>query len=487
MGRPACRDKLRAQTPFGTDLMMQTRLLYLPLIFALLTASALAQSRNATLVIIGGTLIDGTGAPGVRDAVVVVSGDRIADVGPSSKIAVPKNTKTIDARGKWIIPGLIDAHVHFFQSGDLYTRPDVIDLRQRVPYERELAWIRKRLPYTFARYLCSGVTSVVDAGGPFANFDVRAMARRTRAAPRVVVAGPLISTVAPDDLETSDPAVIEVTNPEQAVALVRRELARKPDLIKIWFIRGPDVELDHAVKIVEAVVKASHAADVRVAVHATELETAKAAVGAGSDILVHSVSDQPVDDEFVQMVKERGVIYTTTIVVLEGYAEVLGQKINLTDIERSCGDAKVIASWADLAKIPENQLPLYARFPPRFTEKAVVLANLKRMHEAGAIVAAGTDAGNIGTLHGPSLHREFELMAEAGLTPMQIIVDATRNAARVFSPNPQIGTIEPGKLADLLILDADPLADIANARQINKVIKGGHVFEVGELKDRRGP
>src|SRR5262249_13343706 len=258
-------------------------------------------------------------------------------------------------------------------------------------------------PYTFTRYLCSGITSVVDAGGPFANFNVRAMARRTRAAPRVAVAGPLISTVAPDNLETTDPAIIEVTNPKQALALVRRELARKPDLIKIWFIRGTDVELDHAVKIVEAVVKASHAAGVRVAVHATELETAKSAVGAGSDILVHSVSDQPVDDEFVQMVKERGVIYTTTIVVLEGYAEVLGQNVQLTDIERSCGDAQVIVSWADLAKIPQDRLPLYARFPPRFTEKAVVLANLKRMQEAGVTVAAGTDAGNIGTLHGPSL------------------------------------------------------------------------------------
>src|SRR5262249_41279951 len=151
--------------------------------------------------------------------------------------------------------------------------------------------------------------------------------------------------------------------------------------IKIWFIRGPDVELEHAIKIVEAVVKASHAADVRVAVHATELETAKAAISAGSDILAHSVSDQPVDDKLVQMVKER-VIYTTTIVVDEGYAKVLGQNLNLTEIERSCGDAQVIASWADLAKMPEDRLPLYARFPPRFTEKAVVLANLKRMQEA---------------------------------------------------------------------------------------------------------
>jgi amidohydrolase family protein len=179
--------------------------------------------------------------------------------------------------------------------------------------------------------------------------------------------------------------------------------------------------------------------------------------------------DDRIHDEFVQMVKEHGVIYTTTIVVDEGYVKVLGQNVDLTEIERSCGDAQVIASWASLAKIPEDQLPLYARFPPRFTEKAVVLANLKRMQEAGAIIAAGTDAG----VHGPSLHREFELMAEAGLTPMQIIVDATRYAARVFNPNPQIGTIEAGKLADLTILDADPLADIRNARRINTVIKGG--------------
>jgi hypothetical protein len=417
--------------------MMQTRLLFLLLILALMTASAQAQSRNPTLIINGGTLIDGTGGPPVADAPVLFSGDRIADAGPSSKIKVPKNTKTIDAHGKWIIPGLIDAHVHFFQSGDLYTRPDIIDLRQRVPYERELAWIRTRLPYTFARYLCSRITSVVDAGGPFANFNVRAMARRTRASPRVAVAGPLISTVTPDNLETTDPAIIEVANPEQAVALVRHELARKPDLIKIWFIRGPDVELDHAVKIVEAVVKASHAGDVRVAVHATELETAKAAVGAGSDILVHSVSDQPVDDEFVQMVKERGVIYTTTIVVLEGYAEVLGQNVALTDIERSCGDAQVIASWADLAKIPQDRMPLLRTIPAPFHRKGRS-PRKPETHAGDRRHRRSRDgAGNIGTLHGPSLHREFELMAEAGLTPMQIIVDATRNAARVFSPNPR--------------------------------------------------
>lgn len=427
------------------------------------------------LVITGATLVDGNGGPPIQDSAVVIRGDRIVSAGPRTKIKVPRGAKTIDARGKWIIPGLIDAHVHFFQSGGLYTRPDVIDLRSRVPYAQELERINKRLNYTFSRYLCSGITSVVDVGGPFRNFEVRDIASRTQEAPRVAVAGPLISTYAPEALNTDDPAIVKVTNKDEALALLRRLLARKPDLIKIWFIRRPDVKLEEATAIVKAVVDESHAGGVRVAVHATQLETAKAAVSAGTDVLVHSVFDKPVDDEFVRMVKERGVIYTTTIVVLEGYTEALGQSVDLIDVERQCGDPEVIASWGDLAKIPADELPASARQTRRFDNKATMLGNLKRMVDGGAIVAAGTDAGNIGTLHGPALHREFELMAEAGLTPMQIIVAATRDAARVFSNKPQIGTIEANKFADLVILDADPLANIINARKIRTVIKGGRV------------
>jgi imidazolonepropionase-like amidohydrolase len=112
-----------------------------------------------------------------------------------------------------------------------------------------------------------------------------------------------------------------------------------------------------------------------------------------------------------------------------------------------------------------------------------LLINLKRMQDAGAIVAVGTDAGNIGTLHGPAIHREFELMAEAGLTPAQVLVAATRNAAQVFSSTSEMGTLEAGKLADLVILDADPLADIRSLRKIRQVIKGGHVFDQAWLRN----
>jgi hypothetical protein len=111
----------------------------------------------------------------------------------------------------------------------------------------------------------------------------------------------------------------------------------------------------------------------------------------------------------------------------------------------------------------------------------VMQANLKAMQDGGAIVAAGTDAGNIGTLHGPAIHREFELMAEAGLTPKEILVDATKNAALVFATEPEMGTIEKGKLADFLVLDADPLVDVANLRRIHRVVKGGVALDPAQI------
>ena len=250
-----------------------------------------------------------------------------------------------------------------------------------------------------------------------------------------------------------------------------------PDLVKVWFVLGPGANPGELVPIVRAAIEETHAHGVRAAVHATELETAKAAIRSGADILVHGVSDRPVDDEFIQMVKERGILYTTTLVVFEGYDKVFSQRVSLTDVDRTCGDPQVIATWADLAKMGYEPQGLSGGSQ----ELQIASANLKRMQEAGAIVAAGTDAGNIGTLHGPAIHREFELMAAAGLTPIEILVAATRNAARVFRNAPETGTIEPGKFADLLILDADPTADIRNARKINKVIKGGRVFEHASL------
>ncbi|MGH8521633.1 MAG: amidohydrolase family protein, partial [Gammaproteobacteria bacterium] len=138
--------------------------------------SAQADSPKQYQAFVGATLIDGTGRASRPDATVLIENEHISAVGNTSALTIPKNAKIFDVSGKWIVPGLIDAHVHFFQSGGLYTRPDVIDLRAVRPYEKEIAGIREQLPATLARYLASGVTSVVDMGGPNWTFEVRELA-----------------------------------------------------------------------------------------------------------------------------------------------------------------------------------------------------------------------------------------------------------------------------------------------------------------------
>src|SRR5258708_8081713 len=167
---------------------------------------------------------------------VIISGKRIERIGPAGSTPVPKGATRIDGKGKWVIPGLIDAHVHFFQSGNLYTRPDVADFNAVVPYAKEVERNKARLAATFKVWLASGVTSVVDIGGPFWNFEMRDAALRSPAAPRVAVAGPLISMIDRVKLDLGDPPIIKITSAGEARALVRRELERKPDFIKVWFI-----------------------------------------------------------------------------------------------------------------------------------------------------------------------------------------------------------------------------------------------------------
>jgi len=429
-------------------------------------------------VILGPTIIDGTGRSAIKNGAIVIDGGRIRDIGPRGNVRIPSGAKTIDARDKWVIPGLIDAHVHFFQSGDIYTRPDVVDLRKWRPYETELDWIRERLPVTFARYLACGITGVVDVGGPMWNFEVRDLASRTKNAPRVAVAGPLISTYAPPALQTYDPPIIKTSTPAEARELVRRLAEKKPDLIKIWFIHRADEDLAQQTTMVRAAIEESHNRGFRVAVHATELATAKAALESGADILVHSVGDLPVDNEFIDLAKKRDVLYETTLVVEEGYRKVMNQKVVLSDVEQRLGDPKVIATWSELDKIPGSEIPGGLRRRPERAARPVAFGNLAVLDAAGVRIVGATDAGNIGTLHGASLHREFELMAEAGLRPMEILVSATKNAAAVMGRQTEAGTLEKGKFADLVILDADPQLDIKNTRRISRVMKAGEFMDI---------
>jgi imidazolonepropionase-like amidohydrolase len=295
----------------------------------------------------------------------------------------------------------------------------------------------------------------------------------------VAVAGPLISTVDRPQLDIGDPPIIKITSPEEARALVRRELERKPDLVKMWFIYRPGDDLALGKAIAAATVDEARKGGVRTAVHATELETARAAVEAGASVLVHSVVDKPVDDAFVDLLKSRNVIYIPTLFVSSGYDLVLGSRFTPTAAETRWGDPDVLATIEEVKGRPE--LTARPRRVPDPERQRIPAQNLKRLSAAGVAIAAGTDAGNIGTLHAASIFRELRLMVEAGLTPAEVLAAATAGGARVMGRETELGAIAPGRLADLVVLDRDPLADVGNLEAIYRVIKGGHVFTPEEL------
>lgn len=442
--------------------------------------------------IVGGTVINtsGKGPDTLANATVLIRGSRIVRVGSADEVDIPQGADVIDAAGKYVIPGLVDGHIHFFQSGGLYTRPDGLDLRHRVPYDEQLQWIRDNIDDLLRRYIRCGITTVIDMGGPMWNFEIRDHAREADIAPRVFTPGPLIASYQPDQLATDDLPIVRVTTKKQALDLVRKQVEKKTDLIKIWYVvsKKTSLGLEAFYPIVEAVVEESHAAGVPVFIHATELETARKAVEAGADVLVHSIKGEEVDEAFLDLAKEKGVIYIPTLWVFSSYASVYSKQLRLMKEEYLLGNPKIIGSLFDMYELSDDELgerqkKLLAEKKP-IEPDPLMLKNLKRIHDHGITVAAGTDAGNVGVIHGPALFHDFALMAQAGLSSRDILVSATLGGAKLLGREKEAGSIEEGKLADIVLLNADPLAEIRSTSDIYLVIKDGNVFDPDRVLEK---
>lgn len=428
----------------------------------------------------GATVIDGTGAPAQANATVVMRNGRIECVGDCP---VPADVETIDARGKWIIPGLVDAHVHYSQTGWIDGRPDAMDMRSRFPYDSTVAHLEANPEIFFRSYLCSGVTATFDVGGYPWTWALRARAEASNAAPHVAAAGPLLSTL---DHWLNLPASRQFvhTASDSATRAGARMAARyESDAIKVWYlVEGPNPDTTALKAQLRVVAEEARAAGIPLIVHATGLWEAKDAMRAGARLLVHSVEDAAIDDEFIQLARAAGTIYTPTLTVYAGYQGVFERRFQSEGVPMECVDPATRAKVALNDSLPKLNLP--STLAERMAATARLTAdNLRRVHAAGIPVAMGTDAGNPLTLHGASVFREMDAMAAAGLSPMDVLVSSTRVAATAMGRD-DIGTLRPGMRADLVVLDADPLASIANLRSIRLVARGGEVWTRSELEYR---
>jgi imidazolonepropionase-like amidohydrolase len=438
--------------------------------------------------LVGATLVDGTGKSPVPDSVVLLRDGKVECAGARSGCEVPSGVETIDVAGLWITPGLIDAHVHFSQSGWADGRPDAIDARDRHPYEETVGRLRAHPETFFRSYLCSGVTAVFDVGGYAWTVALRDRAENDPMAPHVAAAGPLVTT---RDHWINMPAerqFMPAADPGAARAGVAYLAALGSSAVKFYYIVEPGRDAASYAPLAQATVEEANRHKMPVLSHATGLAEATESLRAGVTMLVHSVWDKPVDDAFLDLARKGKAIYCPTLIVRDGYLKMYESaasgRVPEVDDPRGCVDPATRALVAETPGLAGKQPAAEAlrqRSERLAAERAVMDANLRRVQAAGITVAMGTDAGNPLTLHGVSVLAEMEAMQAAGLTPMDVIVASTRGGAMAMGRAGDLGTLEPGKAADLLVLERDPVASVSAFRSPRWIVRGGQVRSAAEL------
>jgi imidazolonepropionase-like amidohydrolase len=437
-------------------------------------------------VLAGGTVVDGTGGEPVTDGVVVIRDDRIECAGTRAECAVPAGAEMFDVTGKWLIPGLVDAHMHYSQTGWADGRPDAYDARERFPYDATIARLKDPSPF-WKSYLCSGVTATFDVGGFPWTWGIRDEAERSPHAPHVAAAGPLLST-RDHWLNLPGERQFHFIDSDEAVdAGAHYVAANGSDAIKVWFLvreTSPDAE-EWKARLMRAGERAREL-NVPLIVHATSLWGAKQAVAAGAQLLVHSVSDRDVDEQFLVAAKEAGTVYTPTLVVTDGYRQLRARAFESVAYDLACVDPATRSRAFLTDSLPDrpDETTIAQARERAARELALTSANLMRVHRAGIPVVVGTDAGNPLTLHGPSIFLEMEAMQRAGMTPMDVLVAATRNGAIAMGRGADFGVLEARRIADLVVVGADPTTDIAHTRRIELVVRGGAIHRRPDLEFR---
>jgi imidazolonepropionase-like amidohydrolase len=392
----------------------------------------------------GFTLIDGSGAAPIANAVLVVRDQRIVSAGPASRTRAPEGAERIDLSGRFVMPGLVNAHGHVGGVVGLDTPPDGFRDEN----------LRRQLGL-YAQY---GVTTVVSLGddreGSFRLRDENGSAGLNRS--RLYVAGPVITAKTPED----------------ARAAVDDAAKLKPDWIKIRVDDNLGTAEKMRPEVYRAVIEQAHKHKLRVAAHLFYLDDAKGLLRAGADYLAHSVRDAPVDRELIDLMKARNVCLCPTL-MREVSTFVYESRPAFFDdpFFKRHADPKVLAALEDPARMAGVAKSKSAQRYKLALEMA--RKNAKALHDAGIKLAAGTDTGPPARFQGYFEHLELEEMIKAGLTTSQVLASATGEAARCVGLADHVGTLQSGRYADFIVLSGNPLEDIRHTRTIESVWVSG--------------
>lgn len=445
---------------------------------------------SAQTIITNVTLLDVEKQQLIPHATVTITGNKITSV-VAKKIMPTPGAIIIDGTGKYLMPGMTDAHIHFFQSGGLYTRPDAIDLKKFTPYDKEIEFGKTNMEDVMKRNTRLGITSVIDVGANYNMLELRNQFKDKSYAPAVYMTGPLLTTYEPaafKNLGKDEPFSLVKTE-EEGRAMVQAQLQYKPDFIKIWYIimgaKKEEVARGY-LPVIKAIIDESHKNNLKVAIHATERIAAQLSVESGADYLVHSVDDEVVKDDFVKLLKEKKTVLCPTLVVYDNYNKVFGQEYVFQMNEFKSSNPYQLGTLFDLQHLPEPMIKLYREQTRKGkakdkTQDSICLVNLKKLTEGGVRIAAGTDAGNIGTMHGGSYLSELLKMKASGISNWQILQSATINPMYILNKESEAGSIAKGKIADLVLLNANPLDDLNNLTKIDLVINKGNLIKPDTL------
>jgi imidazolonepropionase-like amidohydrolase len=464
----------------------------------LFSAASSATAQNLT-ALTGATVLDGKGGA-IENGVIIISDHHISCVGNTNECKVPSGVTQFNLSKHFITPGLVDSHVHFAQTGWIDGRPDGVEAPDVYPYDETVAQLRANPDRWHKSYLCSGITAAYDVGG--ADWTITdSHATDTDRSDRVHVraAGPLITYASARNRffqrgEASQAMFLPMDKDKEVRANVAHLKKIGAAAVKVWFLKPTaerEKELDNRLMLVGELARK---AGLPLIVHSTGLREAKVALRAGAKMLVHSIEDKLVDQEFIDLLLKNDAVYAPTLVVGSNWtramaAVAIGKPIGVDD-PNDCVDNAIM----DRIIHPERlTLALGGRISAsramELLEEAertpsVMYANLRTVYAAGAHVVTATDAGNPLTLHGPSIYSEMEAMQEAGLTPRQIITAATLKGAEAMGIASKTGSLEVGKLADLIVMTKDPREDIANFRSLSHVMRKGIIKKQSDLKVR---